>query len=114
MINPFLDERPIPKLNVNLKVKVKTTNSVDYQKWNAFFSYLMKKPKSKLTFVTISILRSLNISLVKYDQIKDYLNEDDKRELGNISHIFDELLPIDLKIFILAMCQIPIKILQQS
>ena len=112
MINPFLDERPIPKLDINLKVKIKVHNQDEYKAWNSFFSYLMKKPKSKLNFITASILRNMNISLVTFDKIKDYLNEQDRLELEKIKDIFDNNLSVDLKIYILSIYQVPIKVLQ--
>lgn len=112
MINPFLDERPIPKLDINLKVKIKTDNKLDYKAWNLFFSYLMKKPKSKLTFIMTSLLQdNTTVTEIKYNDIKNFLSEADRIELSKVSNIFDNIIPNDLKIFILSMFQIPIKYL---
>lgn len=111
--NPFLDERPIPQLDINLKVKIKTKNKKDYRDWNVFFSYIMKKPKTKLTFTTVSILRDMSVSHITVDDIIDYVRDPkDKVELVKIKDIFTDL-PIDLKIFILALLQISIKAIQK-
>ena len=110
-VNPFLDERPIPKLEINLKVKIKANSSKDIYAWNRFFAYLMKKPKTKLTFITTSLLRNISVSQITYNQINDYISEEDRYQLETIKDIFDNSLPIDLKIFTLALLQVPLKYL---
>lgn len=110
-INPFIDERPIPKLDINLKVKIKANNPKDIYNWNKFFAYLMRKPKTKLTFITTSLLHNISVSQVTYNQIKDYLSPEDKEQLATIEDVFNNTLPVDLKIFVLALLQVPLKYL---
>lgn len=108
-VNPFIDERPIPKLDINLKVKIKANTAKDIYNWNRFFAYVMGKPKTKLTFITTSLLHNIPVSQVTFNQIKDYLTPEDREQLATIQDIFDNTLPLDLKIFVIALLQVPLK-----
>lgn len=111
-MNPFLDQRKIPEININFRVKINSTDREEINNWNIFFSELMKKPKTKLTFTTCSILRDLPVSNITLDSIKDYISEDDYKLLYPIEDLFNNRLEIDLKIFILSLLKIPISILK--
>ena len=111
-MNPFLDQRKIPEININFRVKINSTDREEINNWNIFFSELMKKPKTKLTFTTCSILRDLPVSNITLDTIKDYISEDDYKLLYPIEDLFNNRLEIDLKIFILSLLKIPISILK--
>ena len=111
-INPFLDQRKIPEININFRVKINSTNKEEINNWNIFFYELMKKPKTKLTFTTCSILRNLPISNITLESIKDSITEEDYNLLLPIEDLFNNRLEIDLKIFILSLLKVPISILK--
>ena len=108
MLNPFLDNRPIPTIKVNFKVKIKTRNIEESNSWNSFFAYIMSKPKTKIEFITTSLFRNLSIYQIKVNDLKNFVTESDYEQLKSIENIFDNNLPTDLKAFILAILQVPI------
>ena len=72
-LNPFLDKRPIPKISINVKVKIKSDSAKENADWNKAFGYIMKKPRTKLEFLTVNLIRKLpleNITL-ETDNIKN-------------------------------------------
>lgn len=113
MLNPFLDNRPIPNIKVNFKVKIKTRNTEESNNWNSFFSYIMSKPKTKIEFITTSIFRNLSIYQVKVENLRNLVSEEDYEHLKSIENIFNNNLPTDLKAFILAILQVPISEIEQ-
>lgn len=113
MLNPFVDNRPIPNIKVNFKVKIKTKSAEETASWNRFFAYIMKKPRTKIEFSTISLFRELPITNIKIENIENFINKEDYDQLFIIKDIFENRLPIDLKAFILSMLQVPIKAIKQ-
>ena len=109
MLNPFFDERPIPNIKVKCKVKIKTKNAEESNNWNSFFSYIMGKPRTKIEFITAGVLRSLPLSEITVESIRDFVSLEDFDKLKTIESVFDKGLPTDLKAFILAILQIPVK-----
>lgn len=108
-LNPFLDNRPIPKVNINVKVKVKTNSTKENADWNKAFGYLMKKPRTKLEFLTVNVIRKMALDKITVESIKPLLIEDDYKVLSSIEDIFNTRLTSDVKSFILAVLRIPIK-----
>lgn len=108
-LNIFDDGRKMPKLSVNLKVKIKSRNQDELANWNTFFGYLMKKQRTKLDFLAVAPIRELDLSKIKLDSIKDYINEEDYDQISKIEKIFDKKLTSDVKSFILAMLRIPLE-----
>lgn len=108
-INPFIDKRPIPRVNINVKIKVKTNSAKENADWNKAFGYLMKKPRTKLEFLTVNVIRKLPLEKITLESIKPYLLESDYNTLVTIEDIFDNRLTSDVKSFILAILRIPIK-----
>lgn len=108
-INPFLDKRPIPKVSINVKVKVKTNSAKENADWNRVFGYLMKKPRTKLEFLTVNIIRKLPLEAITLESIKHLLSKEDYDNLVIIEDIFNNRLTSDIKSFILAILRIPIK-----
>ena len=114
MLNPFLDNRPIPNIKVNFKVKVKTQNVEETNNWNTFFAYIMSKPKTKIEFITTSIFRNMSIYQITVDDLREIVNEADFEHLKSIENIFNNSLPTDLKAFIFAILQVPIDFIDQK
>lgn len=108
-INPFIDKRPIPKVNINVKIKVKTNSAKENSDWNKAFGYLMKKPRTKLEFLTVNVIRKLPLEKITLESIKSLILEDDYKVLATIEDIFNNRLTSDVKSFILAILRIPIK-----
>ena len=106
-INIFGDDRKIPKLSVNVKVKVKTISVDESIKWNIVFGYLMKKPRTKLEFLSVNPIRNLSLINVTLDKIKEYISVEDYSKLKTIESLFNERLTTDLKAFILAILKVP-------
>lgn len=112
IVNPFLDKRPIPRVNVNVKVKVKTNSAKENADWNKVFGYIMKKPRTKLEFLTVSSIRKLQLDKITVENLKPYLNSEDFEQLFLIQDIFDNRLTNDIKSFILSILRISIKDLE--
>jgi hypothetical protein len=108
-INPFLDKRPIPKVNINVKIKVKTNSAKENADWNKAFGYLMKKPRTKLEFLTVNVIRKLQLEKITLNAIKPLILQSDYEVLATIEDIFNTRLTSDIKSFILAVLRIPIK-----
>jgi len=111
-MNPFLDQRKIPEININFRVKINSTDREEINNWNIFFSELMKKPKTKLTFTTCNILRDFSMSEITLDLIKNHISSEDYNLLLPIQDLFDNRLETDLKIFILSLLKVPISVLK--
>jgi len=111
-INPFLDKRPIPKININVKIKVKTNSAKENADWNKAFGYLMKKPRTKLEFLTVNIIRKIPLDKITVASIKPFILEPDYNVLLTIEDIFNTRLTSDVKSFILAVLRIPVKELE--
>lgn len=112
-INPFLDGRKIPKLSINVKIKVKTDSVEETNTWNSVFGYIIKKPRTKLEFLTVSNIRNLPLKNITLDKIETIVSEEDYTELKKIEKIFNERLTTDLKAFILAVLRIPVNVLKE-
>lgn len=108
-INPFIDKRPIPKVNINVKIKVKTNSAKENADWNKAFGYLMKKPRTKLEFLTVNVIRKMALDKITLESIKPFILENDYNTLVTIEDIFNNRLTSDVKSFILAILRIPIK-----
>lgn len=111
-VNPFFDKRPIPKINVNVKVKIKSDSAKENADWNKVFGYIMKKPRTKLEFLTVSTIRKLSLDKITLNKIKPYISDADYQQLLLIENIFDTRLTTDIKSFILSILRIPIKDLE--
>ena len=90
-INPFIDKRPIPKVNINVKIKVKTNSAKENSDWNKRRVYIRRRGSLTL------------------ESIKSLILEDDYKVLATIEDIFNNRLTSDVKSFILAILRIPIK-----
>ena len=112
IVNPFLDKRPIPKIGVNVKVKIKTNSAKENADWNKVFGYIMKKPRTKLEFLTVNVIRKLPLDKITVEILKPYLNSDDYEQLLIIEDIFNNRLTTDVKSFILSILRVPIKALE--
>ena len=112
-VNPFLDDRKIPKLSINVKVKVKTDSVEETNMWNSVFGYIIKKPRTKLEFLTVSNIRNLPLKTITLDKLKGIISEEDYTELKKIEKLFNERLTTDLKAFILSVLRIPTNILKE-
>lgn len=113
MLNPFLDNRPIPNIKVNFRVKIKTKDIVESNNWNSFFAYIMGKHKTKIEFITTSILRNMPIYKVTASSLKPILPEKDYEKLMTVQPLFDEVIPTDLKAFILSILQVPVDFVEK-
>ena len=108
MLNPFIDGRPIPNIKVNFKVKIKTKSTEESSVWNSFFAYVMSKPRTKIEFITVALMRNFALSAIKVEDLKDVIADEDYEKLLMVEEIFNDRLPIDLKAFILSIFQVPI------
>jgi len=113
MLNPFIDGRPIPNIKVNFKVKIKTKSTEESSVWNSFFAYVMSKPRTKIEFITVALMRNFSLSSITVEDLKDVIEENDYEKLLTIEEIFNERLPIDLKAFILSVFQVPIPFIKE-
>lgn len=104
----FGDGRKTPKISINVKVKVKTDVPEETNIWNRVFGYIMKKPRTKLEFLNVDSLRSLPLNSIKLIDIKEYISEEDFRQLSLVENIFNEKLTADVKAFILAILKVPV------
>ena len=111
-VNPFLDKRPIPKISINVKVKIKSDSAKENADWNKAFGYIMKKPRTKLEFLTVNLIRKLPLEKITLEKIKPYLTENDYQQLLMIENIFNSKLTTDVKSFILSVLRIPVKSLE--
>lgn len=109
----FGDGRKTPKISVNVKIKVETKSAKENVHWNKFFGYLMKKPRTKLDFLSVNAIRKLNMSKITLKSINDYLKDDDKEQINKIKDLFDKRLTTDVKAFIITLLHIPYDKLQE-
>jgi len=112
-MNLWNDERKIPKISINVKIKVKTDTPEEFAAWNSVFGYIMKKPRTKLEFITVNSLRKLPLHELTVEDLKRYLSEEDYTQLLKIEGIFNYKLTNDIKAFILAVLRLPIKNIEE-
>lgn len=105
-IDVFGDGRKTPKISVNVKIKVKTSDINETVAWNKAFGYIMKKQRTKLEFLAVDSLRCLSLDKVKLKDIVNFITEEDYAELSPIEKIFDKRLTSDVKAFILAILKV--------
>ena len=105
-IDVFGDGRKTPKISVNVKIKVKTSDINETIAWNKAFGYIMKKQRTKLEFLAVDSLRCLSLDKVKLKDIANFITEEDYAELSSIEKIFDKRLTSDVKAFILAILKV--------
>lgn len=105
-IDVFGDGRKTPKISVNVKIKVKTSDINETIAWNKAFGYIMKKQRTKLEFLAVDSLRCLSLDRVKLKDIASLITEEDYAELSPIEKIFDKRLTSDVKAFILAILKV--------
>ena len=105
-IDVFGDGRKTPKISVNVKIKVKTSDINETVAWNKAFGYIMKKQRTKLEFLVVDSLRCLSLDKVKLKDIANFITEEDYAELSPIEKIFDKRLTSDVKAFILAILKV--------
>lgn len=103
----FGDNRKIPKLSINVKVKVDTENAAEASNWNSVFGYIMKKPRTKLEFLAVNMIRNLALSKIYVEDLKGYISEEDYNQLLKIDALFNMRLTADLKAFILSILHVP-------
>lgn len=113
MLNPFIDGRPIPNIKVNFKVKIKTKSTEESSIWNSFFAYVMGKPRTKIEFITVALMRNFSLSTIKAEDLNGIITEEDYEKLLTVEEIFNERLPVDLKAFILSVFQVPIPFIKE-
>lgn len=113
MLNPFIDGRPIPNIRVNFKVKIKTKSTEESSIWNSFFAYVMGKPRTKIEFITVALMRNFSLSTIKVEDLNGVIAEEDYEKLLTVEEIFNERLPVDLKAFILSVFQVPIPFIKE-
>lgn len=113
MLNPFIDGRPIPNIKVNFKVKIKTKSTEESSIWNSFFAYVMGKPRTKIEFITVALMRNFSLSTIKVEDLNGIITEEDYEKLLTVEEIFNERLPVDLKAFILSVFQVPIPFIKE-
>ena len=105
-IDVFGDGRKTPKISVNVKIKVKTSDINETIAWNKAFGNNMKKQRTKLEFLAVDSLRCLSLDKVKLKDIANFITEEDYAELSPIEKIFDKRLTSDVKAFILAILKV--------
>ena len=111
-IDIFGDGRKTPRISVNVKVRVNTKSAKENVNWNKFFGYLMKKPRTKLDFISVNAIRKLNMSKITLASIKQYLTEEDLEYISKIKDLFNKRLTTDVKAFIITLLHIPYDKLQ--
>lgn len=112
-LNIFGDDRKIPKVSINVKVKVKTKSAEEGKAWNRAFGYIMKKPRTKLEFLMTNTIRGLKLDRITLSKIKGYISEEDYNYLSTVESIFDNNLTDDVKVFILSVLKIPVLTLEK-
>ena len=103
----FGDGRKTPKISINVKVRAKTSNVSETNKWNRVFGYIMKKPRTKLEFLVVDSIRSLPLEKLEVKDIQPYISEEDYEQISKIAGLFNKRLTQDIKAFILAVFRIP-------
>ena len=103
----FGDNRKIPKLSINVKVKVDTESAEEAANWNTAFGYIMKKPRTKLEFLAVNMIRNLSLSKIYIEDLKNYITKEDYEQLVKIETLFNTRLTADIKAFILSILHIP-------
>ena len=111
-MNPFIDDRKIPQISINVKIKVDTNSVEDNTRWNEVFGYLMRKPRTKLEFINIIDIRKLNLDEITLEKIKTHIAIEDYEKLKMIEDVFDSKLTQDVKAFILSILKIKPSIIE--
>ncbi len=105
-IDIFGDNRKIPSLSINVKIKANTISQEEAKAWDKVFGYVMKKPRTKLEFLAVNKIRELSLNTISVQQLKPYLNEEDYEQLLKIENLFTDRLTADIKAFILAILKV--------
>ena len=113
-LNIFDDDRKIPKLSVNIKVRCKDTNFDESNAWNYVFGYIMKKPRTKLDFLAVGPIRTLDLNSLKLSMLRDVISPEDYEVLSKVEILFNEKLSIDVKAFVLAMLKVSYQDIQHA
>lgn len=111
-INPFTDDRKIPEVSINVKVKVNTETPEETINWNKVFGYLMRKPRTKLEFINVTDIRNFSLDKITLKDIQPYLYEEDYEKLKTIESIFNYKLTQDVKAFVLSVLKIKPSIIE--
>ncbi len=112
-LNPFSDNRPIPSVSINVKAKIKSHSAEENTKWNIAFGNIMKKPRTKLEFLAIGTIRTLDLSKITLLDIQPLLSPEDYANLLKIEDVFNTRITADIKAFILGVLRVPIKSISQ-
>lgn len=107
----FGDQRKIPKLSINTKIKVHTESTTENVAWNNVFGYIMRKPRTKLEFIAINALRKLQLDKITVENIKSYITTEDYVQLKKVERLFNTRLTLDVKAFVLSILKIPVNII---
>lgn len=105
-INPFTDDRKIPEVSINVKVKINTDSTEENANWNKVFGYLMRKPRTKVEFINVSEIRNYSLDKITLEDLRSYLQKEDFEKLKTIENIFDNKLTQDVKAFVLSILKI--------
>ena len=103
IINPFIDNRPLPKISVKFKTKIKSTSRDEIKNWNTFMSRLMKEEKNKYKYSQVALIRNIIKRSTTVEDIlpliKDESLADSFKLLGDVF----KNLSIDVKAYVLGM-----------
>lgn len=112
-MSAFPDGRPIPKINIQYRTKIKVHNDGSrklfnfYLKpWNNFMTVFSRLPKGRPQHLEMPALREVVPIAVKLEDLLQLFhrkNTNIHRLLMDIGPMFD-LAPHDLKVYILAVC----------
>lgn len=103
IINPFIDERPIPKIAVKFKTKIKTNSKEDIRKWHTFMSRLMKEEKNKYKYSQVALIRNIVRRDTTADDIVNLIKEKDLAEKFELLGDVFKDLSVDVKSYVLGM-----------
>lgn len=108
MLDIFGDGRKVPRITVNIKVKISNLDEAETKAWNKAFGYVMKKQHSKLEFLALNIIRDLSLKKLTLSDIKPFISDSDYEALSNVEDIFNTKISSDIKAFIIAMLKVPV------
>ena len=106
LLNPFIDERPIPLISVKFKTKIKGNSREDIRKWHNFMSCLMKEDKNKYKYSQVALIRLIVHKTTTPEEIAGLI---ENKELADkflmLGDVFTNL-SIDVKAYVLSMAGI--------